>query len=304
MVEEAQPISEEMTDETVEAEKTVDEIKDTNNPTEDQQISPQGPDYLGMMLSSGIAPFEIRYAQINSAYRRLPIAYRSFTYIKSITEGVISPDKYSFAADSSEEGMRLAKYNIVQAINAVRRFEEAGRTVKFITARCPSRLALEPDLYKWVHDIFEEQDFQSNDKICLEFPESILYEDVEKVRLSMLNMKLLKVHTMMTGCGSVNCPLSCLFNIPVEFVLLDPMITVMTDNRSKSNSVISLLECLRALPVEIIGDGVSNDSQISALSHADCFGYIPAPNYEGSVKHGHLRMTLDEAVSQNEEETL
>ena len=49
-------------------------------------------------------------------------------------------------------------------------------------------------------------------------------------------------------------------------------------------------------------DGVKNDKQITVLSRADCYGYIPSAAYEGDVEHGRLRMMLDEALLQSDEE--
>ena len=67
------------------------------------------PDYVRMTLDAGVAPLEVRYAQINSCYRRLPVAYRSFTYVNSVIEGVLSPAKYAYAADETDRGMRLLR---------------------------------------------------------------------------------------------------------------------------------------------------------------------------------------------------
>ena len=219
-----------------------------------------------------------------------------------MTIGVLSPEEYTFASDGTDRGVRLARWNVEQAISALRVFEGAGRDVKFVTARCPARLALEDDLFQWMKDILDETQCETPEKICLEFPQSLLYEDEEKVRLSVLNMKLLKVKTMMSGCGADDCPVAKLLRIPVDMVLLDPDVTSLVDNRNKGNAAQSLIGFLRTIPVDVIAEGVYNDQQIAALSRSDCLGYLPSSGFQGSVGHGPLRMTLKEAVSQNEEE--
>ena len=260
------------------------------------------PDYVAITLSSGIAPLEMRFAQINSCYRRLPIAYRSFTYINSVIEGVIPPEKYSYAADGTDRGEKLARWNIVQAMKAVKAFEAAGRDIEFVTARCPANLTLELDLYDWMKKLMDEHGFHSPSKLCLEFPRTLLYEDPERVRPSILGMKLLKVRTLMTGVGERDCPDTALIDVPVDMVLLSPRLSALSDSRDKSRVFSSYVAFLRALPVEVLGDGIYNDEQISAHSRADCFGYTPSAGYAGSVEHGRLRMTLDEAVSQKEDD--
>ena len=257
---------------------------------------------MAITLSSGVAPLEMRFAQINSCYRRLPIAYRSFTYINSVIEGVIPPEKYSYAADGTDRGEKLARWNIVQAMKAVKAFEAAGRDIEFVTARCPANLTLELDLYDWMKKLMDEHGFHSPSKLCLEFPRTLLYEDPERVRPSILGMKLLKVRTLMTGVGERDCPDTALIDVPVDMVLLSPRLSALSDSRDKSRVFSSYVTFLRALPVEVLGDGIYNDEQISAHSRADCFGYTPSAGYAGAVEHGRLRMTLDEAVSQKEDD--
>lgn len=258
--------------------------------------------FVKMSLDSGVAPLEIRYSQINSCYRKLPVAYRSYTYINSMLEGVISPEKYSFAADETETGERLARYNIKAAMNAVERFIAEGRKIEFVSVRVSPRMALDNNFYETVKSIFNKSDFKFPEKICLEFPRTVLYEDEEKVRAAILSMKLLKVKTMMSGCGEKDSPITPLINLPFDYLILSPFLTTLSDSRDKGTGIAALISFLRDLPSGIIADGVYNDDQILALSRADCFGYIPSSGYKGSVSHGRLRMPIEEAIAQKEEE--
>ena len=269
-------------------------------------IETQAPEtgYVGETLRSGIKPLEMRFCQINSAYRRLPIAYRSFTYVNSVIEGVLPPEKYAFAADGTDRGLRLAKWNMQEAMHAIDSMHEAGRNVQFVTARCPASLAMKQDLYEWMKNFLEEERFAHPEKLCLEFPQSLLFEEEEQVRAGILSLKLLKVKTMMSGCGETDCPVANLFGVPVDMVLLAPRLTALTDNRDKGGAVAAFLSFLRSLQMEVIGEGATTDEGIRALSRADCMGYIPSPAYGGTVRHGSLRMTLEDAVAQREEEEM
>jgi len=270
--------------------------------SEEEYESPAAPgiDYVGMTIDAGVSPLEMRFEQINHCYRKVPIAYRTHTYVNSVTMGVISPEKYAFAADEDEIGKRLAAWNVIHAIEAVKAMKAAGREIEFVTARCPAKLAAETDMYDWVKGLMQKCKFDTPEKLCLEFSQSLLYEDPEKTRLSMLNMKLLKVRTLMTGAGSAQNPISLLIKVPVDFVLLDPALTALTDNRNKGAAAIALISYLRDLQIDVIGSGVQNDEQISSLNRADCFGYVPSSGYQGSVTHGSLRMTFEEALAQED----
>ena len=258
--------------------------------------------YVDMSVKSGVAPLEVRFSQINSCYRRLPMAYRSYIYINSVTEGVLSPERYAYAAETSDNWENLATWSIKAAIRNYRKFTAAGRHVEFITARVPAKLALSEDLYTFMKTLLEEEGFDAPEKLCLEFPRTVLYEDEEKVRSAMLDMKLLRVRTMMSGCGEKDCPVTSLINVPVDFVILAPWLTVQIDSRSHGKQISALIGFLRSLSIEVIADGVLADPQISLLNRADCMGYIPSSGYEGPVMHGRLRMTLKEALAQKEDD--
>ena len=259
-------------------------------------------EFLKMTLNSGIAPLELRFTQINHCGRKLPIAYRSFTYVNSITEGVIPPEKYAYAIENAEEGLRLAKWNIVHIIRAIKAFEAAGRHVAFISARCPAHLCEIEDIYTWLKEIFEAEKFETPEKLCLEFPRSVLYESMEKVRSMVIGASLTKCVTMLAGCGMPDSPVTPLLNIPFDYAILAPWLTVYSSDRAKGRKISEFISFLRTLSIGVIGDGVTEDDQMTALNRADCFGYMPAPDYEGSVLHGKMRMTFQEALSQKEED--
>lgn len=257
--------------------------------------------YVDMAVHSGVAPIEVRYSGIYDCYNKTPIAYKSFTYINSVIDGVIPPEKYCFAADSTDTGIKLAERNIINAMKMIDRLENAGRNVRFVTARCPAALAERDDMYEFVHSLIKRQDFHNPEKLCLEFPQSLLYGDKEKVRVGMLNMKLLKVMTMMTGCGEDDCPVTPLMNIPVDSVLLSPAITSLTDSRTGSSNAAAFITLIKDFDIKIYADGVCGDEQITSLLRLDCSGYIPSPGYKGVAAHGKLRMTADEAEAEKEE---
>jgi EAL domain-containing protein (putative c-di-GMP-specific phosphodiesterase class I) len=260
------------------------------------------PNYLEMTIQSDILPLEMRYSQINGCYSKRPLAYRSFTYINSVIEGVIPPERYMYAADETDRGKRLSVWNISQAIKTVQEFEEAGKMVDFVTARISPSVVRESDFYSFVKNIFRDNDFTGYDKICFEFPRTVLFEDKEQVRLALINLKLLKIKSMISGCGEKDNPVTLLMTLPFDYVVLAPWLIPLSDDRVKRTSFESFLAFLTSTGCKIIADGVRNDSQIQVLSRNDCYGYIPSEKYEGSVKHGELRMTFEDAKLQGNEE--
>lgn len=276
-------------------EQALDEV-----PTEEPQE--EAPDYVRMTLDSGIAPLELRYCQVNDCYGKLPVAYRTSTVINSVTMGVLTQEKYSFAADSTEQGIRLARWNICEAMKAIKKFEEAGRHIQWLSVRCPAILATEVDMYDWMKKLMEENDFQTPEKLCLEFPQSLLFEQNEKAQISVLNLKLLKVKSIMSGCAANDCPIGNLMDVPVDMVFLDESKTKLTGDRDKGAVISALLQYIRSMDIEIIAEGVIEDDQLPLLHRAECFGYIVSDDYYGYTEYGSKTMTLEEAIAQKEED--
>lgn len=258
--------------------------------------------YVRQTVKSGVAPLELRYTAINGCYAKMPFAYRTATFLNSVVMGVVKQEEFSFATNVTETGIRLAKWNILEAGRHLKAFAEAGRHVDWISVRCPIALAMNVDLYEWMIAALREAKIEDPSKLCLEFPQSLLLCKEEKARLSVLDMKLLKVRTLLSGVGGVDCPTARLTAIPVDMVLLDEKTTALTNDRNKPNVVPTMVQYLRSMRTEVIANGVADDDQIRTLNRAECLGYTTANRYKGTTEPGARRMTLAQAIAQREEE--
>lgn len=257
----------------------------------------QEKDYLKMTVESGVIPLELKYCGIYGCYSKKPIAFRTLTQVNSILLGTLTPYEYSFVTDNTDRGIKLASWSIVEAMGHINKCVSQGKDFEWISVRCPVNMATATDMYEFVGRIIEENKFEHPEKLCLEFSHSILFEDEAKARLSILDMKLLKVRTLMSGCASSFCPTEKLMVIPFDNVLIDPKMTALVNDRNKDKVIASLLAYIRSMRIDAIGEGVMDDDQIRALNRADCFGYIPSSDYNGSTVHGNDNMSFDEAVN-------
>lgn len=259
--------------------------------------------YVKDTKESGIPPLELIYCPINDCYSKTPYAYRTATRINSVVKGRLEQKDFQFATDLTETGVRLAKWNVLQAINDLREFEKQKRKIEFISVRVPAGLARNVALYDWMQEILQTTKYEHPEKICLEFPETLLKGTPDKVRMSILDMKLLKVRTSMSGCASDTCPTFKLAEVPVDIVLLDPKATAFTEDRNKPQLVSSLVAYLRSMRLEVIAEDVKKEDHIRTLGRMEVSGYIAAEDYEGRTEHGGHVMTLQEAISLAEEVT-
>jgi EAL domain-containing protein (putative c-di-GMP-specific phosphodiesterase class I) len=247
-------------------------------------------------LESGIKPLEMRFCPIIDLASLEPTGFRTFTYMNSITKGVIPPEIYRYAANTTEVGVRLSEWNVKSAIRALKQFETDQKRVRLVTASCSTKILEDVDPYDWLKEIISKEGFASTEKLCLEFPETLLFGDLERYKKALLDIGLLGVKTCVLGVGAGNCPVTNLIDLPVTYALLDPSITRLLNSRSKRDAATALLNMLRSMKLEIIGDGAANDDQVNALARADSAGYIPAANYVGSAEKYPLRMKLSDAI--------
>ena len=233
-------------------------------------------------LDAGVLPLVLRYHQINSCDSRATIAYRTETVVRSTSLGYLTPREYGHACENSEVGFRMTEWSIVEAMKHITRFVESGRDVQWVSVRCPSSMVEKVDFYKWIKRLIKDNNFRYPSKLCLEFDTSLLARKTEPARLTILDMKLLGVKTLLVGCADAECPVARLVQIPVDMVMLAPSVTKWTGSRNKPDVVPSIVPYLKSMRAEVYAAGVQNDDQIRLLNRLDCVGYTTATSYKGN----------------------
>lgn len=252
-------------------------------------------------IRSGVRPLDLRFQPISHPFTRFPIAYRTSTAVFSVSRGVLTEREYAYAADfGNPTGVRLAKWNIREGLRAVRAFADAGRKIDFLSVRCPASLAGVPDLYEQVRAILAEKDADPA-KLCLEFPQSLLYLAGREAGDAIRALRLLGLKTLLSGCGAADCPVTQLVHVPVDFVLLDESTTSLVHNRDKEGVLPQFIRYLQTLHVGVYAEGVTDDEQITSLNRLDCLGVIPARTYRGNLPYAAGNLPTEEAIRQREE---
>lgn len=247
---------------------------------------------------AGVPPLELCYHAVYGCSSGLPIGYRTYAVVNSLVMGCLTPTEYDYAASESETGIRLTLRSIREALRHLRRFDDTGREISFLSVCCPVSLARLEDLYDRIRRILEEEQVSESSRLCLEFPVSILSDKSPQIRQSILDMKLLHVRTLMRGAASDDCPTARLTEVPLDAVLLDPGVTALINDRNKPQLVSSLVQYLKSMYTEVLAEGVLDDEQIRSLQRMDCVGYTPAPTYHGVNSHTDEPLSLEKALLQ------
>lgn len=248
-------------------------------------------DYVQMAIDAGVAPLELRFFPILGCESGFPVAYRTQTVIHSVLLGDMQESYYTRVSDVRPCGLELLKHELQHLVPAIQQFAKAERNVAYFSVRCPSEFVESADLYQAVSDVLSKNPTLKPEKICLEFPASLMEKDSERARASILDMKVLKVRTALVGCATENFPLAKLLTVPTDSVILDPAATMWAGDRNKPQLLDSLVAYIRSMGIEVVAEGTPEQRKL--MRRSDCFGFFES---------GTEGLSFEEALAQKEED--
>lgn len=249
-------------------------------------------------ITSGVQPLELRFSPVFNPTSKECIAFRTKTVVYSLDLGTLTEPDYAYAVDhGNKTGIRLSEWNISEAASYINRLSEKYSQFTFVTAKCTSSFAELPDAVDRVENIVKSAGLENPSMLCLEFPQTLLYLANDNAEKTVMGLKRIGVKTMLSGCGSIDCPISKIMNVPVDYALLDPDTTALVHDRNKPDVLNKFCQYLKSMHVLVFADGVENDSDIFALRRMDVRGVIPAESYSGNFEETEGNLTFEEICS-------
>ena len=231
-------------------------------------------------VQSGIEPFQLTFTGIHDCYTGAPVAYRTETDVFCSATGKLSGG-YVKKIDLTETGKDFSLRNLIKAIRCVKELEERKRKTAWISVRGTTSFLTQNDLYSVVSAAIEKENFSSTEKICVELNQNIFSADRDSVRKGIADLKVAGFKTMISGFAADGFPTSSLLDIPLDIAVFAPEITALALDRNKPGVLASLIRFVRSMDVQVVGEGAADDDVIRELNKAECFGFIPAPDYYG-----------------------
>lgn len=244
-------------------------------------------------LESGVEPITLAYETVYNCSMQDPIAYRTRLVINSITLGELGPESYGITAEQSERASRLADINFELIRRKVEEFIKNGTKFQWISAKCDATQLLNGDLPQKLEELFGG-DKKKLAKICIEFPDSILYNDPADFREKLLDLQACGVNTLVHGFGSGYCPVLRLAMFPFMFVALDPEQTALMQNSEGGKTAQALVDYVNGLHAEVIACGLHTAEESAPWYKCNAFGFT----LENDVK----KMEFDEDEDEDGEE--
>lgn len=241
-------------------------------------------------INSGVKPLEPVFYPIVPVDGVEAFAFRSSTNINSIVMGGLREKDYINTSDNRPCGLELFKHNIQHAISTIKEFDKARRRADFISVRCPASILDQGSLYDTVKDVLQKNPSVDPARLCVEFTENLLEVNVEKARLAVLDMKLLRLRTALVGVGKEENKISKLVSVPVDFAIIDKEASKWAGDRNKPQLFNSLLAYIKAMGVDSIAIG--NEDEKKEMHYSGTRGFM----FEGTEP-----ITLEQALKVAEE---
>lgn len=132
---------------------------------------------------------------------------------------------------------------------------------------------LQDDFVEQVKSITENYSMQ-NMQLVLEITEEVTIGDIDDVIKKMNQLRRLHVHFSLDDFGTGYSSLTYLKQLPIDTVKIDKsFIQELHENKDDASIVEAILTMTRALEIDVIAEGIENQSQYKFLSDLHCQYY-------------------------------
>ena len=132
---------------------------------------------------------------------------------------------------------------------------------------------LQDDFVEQVKSITESYSMQ-NMQLVLEITEEVTIGDIDDVIKKMNQLRRLHVHFSLDDFGTGYSSLTYLKQLPIDTVKIDKsFIQELHENKDDASIVEAILTMTRALEIDVIAEGIENQSQYKFLSNLHCQYY-------------------------------
>lgn len=233
-------------------------------------------------LECGVVPIEIGLRPMYDCYYSHIVGYRGSAYVNSILYGTLGPADYADVLEHEECGVEFARRNLRAVARALPKFSGNASQLELVSLRCPVAMLDSEEIYDVLRTVGRGIGTANVKKMCLEFSEEILRGDATRLNRVFADVRAAGWKIAVANYGAREFPMASLAEIAPDAVYMRPEIVAMLGDREKSQSVSAFVRFAASLGVRVIADGPTDDGQIRELSSAECFAYMPSPDYVGN----------------------
>jgi PAS domain S-box-containing protein len=186
------------------------------------------------------------------------------------TRGLLNPDKFIPAAESSGLIVPMGRWLLRQACRDLRSWQDLGGPPLRLNVNLSGRQLDDPGLLLDVATALSDSKLDPA-LLTLEITESVLLRDFEAAKETLTRLKMHGVELSIDDLGTGYSSLSYLRQLPVDEIKIDrSFISAMTDSRESASLVRTIMRLAEDFHLTTVAEGVETADQLDELRAADC----------------------------------
>ncbi len=247
-------------------------------------------DIVQKTVDSGASPLTLSYEKINYFESR-KVILRSKLNINSLELGTLTPKQYRVVAGRGKQGGELLRRQIQKIFEEYATISARIHTLDSITLPILSRTLLEGAAAGIIFDEFEKNATVPPANICVELSSDLLFEDIERVRARIDELRGLSIKIAICELGDEFCPMLRLKDISFDHAFADEYALSMLSGDDEA-AARALTEHVHILGKKVFAPEIG-DELLLAAKNAGYDGYSldkalidPASSGEVSADEG------------------
>ena len=221
-------------------------------------------------LQSGVSPLEILFQNIIGTELSDTVAYRSVVRVNSLELGVLMPEQYTSVAERNHLCLDLFYWNFSHMFHALSRAHFENSSAGWASLHVPSRALVKTDLAAKLDKLMDSAAFTHPERICLEFADDILFEDLEPLGPKLDALRERGFLIGLADFGGEFCPVLKLADFAPDYVWMDPYVTACLQ-KDKTGVTAPAFEAVTECGARIIAADVETD-MLRELFDIGCWG--------------------------------
>lgn len=220
------------------------------------------------IVKSGIQPFEMRYHNVISCQFNSPCALQSELWVNSLDVGVLKSQQYLPVTLRNNQCVEMFLWSIEHVANQI--LADGGKSLtEWVSVYAPVRILTKAKSGEKMKKLFDGMGFTETGKICLEFPQEILYEEQTEIENELQKLKDMGFKIAVSGYGNELCPTIRLADIKPDIAILDEYVThcIEKDKIEQANHVI---EYANRCGCQVVLSGVTNEEMTDIAFSLGC----------------------------------
>ncbi len=191
--------------------------------------------------------------------------------------GVIPPMRFIPLAEETGLIIPMGEWVLRNACRQVRQWMDEGVETGRLAVNLSSRQFRQSDLAEVISAILAETGLPPQN-LELELTESLLMDNPEQARLTLVRLKEMGVHIAIDDFGTGYSSLSYLKNFPIDRLKIDrSFVKDIPEDRGDIAIAKAIIAMAASLDLEVIAEGVETEAQSLFLQNNKCFemqGYL------------------------------